>query len=741
MAFRENIQWRNYIGFVDIEVERYWEPESLRELRELVEAADREDKHVHAVGAGWSFEDVAATRDWMVDLRRLGRVIDTFVNPIHVSGALTDEWLARLPGTNDRLVHIEAGARLFDLCHELDDRNMALPTLGGALGQHLAGAISTSTHGSDIDQPPLCDLVQAVHLVTTGGREMWIESASRPLTKDDAALRDALVARPPDDRASPDLEIVRDDDLLHSVIVSMGRFGVIYSFVLEVTPAFRLAEFTQTLTWTEVSAALADGVGDDDPFANLVAQLDDPPSTLNISEPANYRYLDLAFGTRNINTCHVRRRWVTTEAGDLNMAPTSDFLCHKGAANGILLAAAEGLHIYAGIVAAIPGYGLVKSPEIVARAAGLQRLAGDPHLTGGRALAAASNAIWSSQVAGVGGELEWILDEISGSAVSGAIFPHNARTQGRRGANWEISASSEDPASVGTCYRGNSIEVIFGVDSRAYIDFITTIVNEARGYRQAGYMAVRFTRRSQALLSMHNVGHDLACSVEITSLQGLADNERWMRRVENLALARGGRPHWGQQNNLTADHVEALYGERRLEVWRRQLARTVGTSMTFSNGYTRQRGLEPARSSLAHAAWVHGHSLHVEFPDRVERQTSFGFFQRVEGRPDSHNWLHFAIPTPVIIDDERAEIGSVMLHYRSAGGAIVHAVHVYDGEERIAEHNGLDSHPAEWAFERFTVGGRPPVRWGVGISIGVRFPEAGARLEFAAAGADFLGWE
>lgn len=142
---------------------------------------------------------------------------------------------------------------------------------------------------------------------------------------------------------------------------------------------------------------------------------------------------------------------------------------------------------------------------------------------------------------------------------------------------------------------------------------------------------------------------------------------------------------------------------------------------------------------LVHAAWIHGHAMEVEFADRVVRETRAGFFLRLEGRPGSENWVHCAIPTPVIVRDQRLKAGQVLLRYRAAGGALVHAIHVYDGETKIADYSGLNKQPAEWVTETHDVASDPQVSWGLGISVGVRFPRAGGHLDFASAGCDFVG--
>jgi len=63
--------------------------------------------------------------------------------------------------------------------------------------------------------------------------------------------------------------------------------------------------------------------------------------------------------------------------------------------------------------------------------------------------------------------------------------------------------------------------------------------------------------------------------------------------------------------------------------------------------------------------WVHGTSIAVECPDQIANMQRFGFFTRIVGKPNATNWFHFAIPTPVIVDNDRKEIGPVILRFRT----------------------------------------------------------------------------
>lgn len=143
---------------------------------------------------------------------------------------------------------------------------------------------------------------------------------------------------------------------------------------------------------------------------------------------------------------------------------------------------------------------------------------------------------------------------------------------------------------------------------------------------------------------------------------------------------------------------------------------------------------------IAEASWIHGTSIQIELPDQIESMRRFGFFTRIVGKANSTNWFHFAIPTPVIENNVRRRIGPVILRFRTLStNAIVRDIHIYDGEARVAAHNDLNLSGNHF-FERVGVAHCPPVLWGVGISIGVRFSGGTAdqrTMDFIAAGCDF----
>jgi hypothetical protein len=149
---------------------------------------------------------------------------------------------------------------------------------------------------------------------------------------------------------------------------------------------------------------------------------------------------------------------------------------------------------------------------------------------------------------------------------------------------------------------------------------------------------------------------------------------------------------------------------------------------------------------LSHAMWVHGHSIQVEFPERLSEQKRMGFYAQLRGKPFTSNWLHFAVPTPVIVDGSgRLCVGSVMIRFRAGPSTTVTAVHIYDGETKIASHDGLSLSPQnDFVWSRFDVVSHPYIKWGLGISIGVRFgdganlPANKLLLDISSVGCDFM---
>ena len=144
--------------------------------------------------------------------------------------------------------------------------------------------------------------------------------------------------------------------------------------------------------------------------------------------------------------------------------------------------------------------------------------------------------------------------------------------------------------------------------------------------------------------------------------------------------------------------------------------------------------------SIAHASWIHGSSLHVENPAQMESITRFGHATRVVGKRNTTNWIHFAIPTPVIVDNYRNSVGPVILRFITGStNTKVRDVLAFDGERLIASHFGVNVSGSQ-LLGKFGIFGCPLVAWGVGISLGLKFGGGTVnerKIDFISAGCDF----
>ena len=247
---------------------------AVQEVVAIVKQAEADFQRVRAVGSGWSFSGVmlpqwtepgtSTAEGYLIQTDALNATLSETM-----SGTTYNDdpvFLTLTPSARMRsLYHVQAGIKIHDLYCRLDAlrgpngegtdpspggispndmkaHGYALPTMGGSGGQSLAGAISTSTHGGD-SNAAMSDIVQGIHIVCAGGVEHFIQRGGENTIVDVEALRGANPCLGGCD------QIISDDDAFYSVLVSMGRMGVIVSMVLEVVPQFFLEEISVKSTW------------------------------------------------------------------------------------------------------------------------------------------------------------------------------------------------------------------------------------------------------------------------------------------------------------------------------------------------------------------------------------------------------------------------------------------------------------------------------------------------------------
>ena len=193
--------WRNWAGNQKASPLSIDAPRSVAELAALVASASEQGQKVKAVGSGHSFTSAAATNGRMIRLENLSGIL-------HIDRATCR-------------VTVGAGTRLSELNTLLDAEGLALANLGDIAYQTVAGAISTSTHGTGKALTGLAGQVVAMKLVNGLGEIIECSQSVNPHIFD--------VAR-----------------------VSVGALGVITEYTLQAVPSFRLRALEQPMRLDEV---------------------------------------------------------------------------------------------------------------------------------------------------------------------------------------------------------------------------------------------------------------------------------------------------------------------------------------------------------------------------------------------------------------------------------------------------------------------------------------------------------
>ncbi|MFZ4111607.1 MAG: D-arabinono-1,4-lactone oxidase [Ilumatobacteraceae bacterium] len=193
--------WRNWAGNQKSHPVSIDEPRSVGELSSLVARASSRGEKVKPVGSGHSFTSAAATDGRMVRLDNL-----TGISHVdHVKNQVT----------------VGAGTRLSELNTLLDAEGLAMANLGDIAYQTVAGAISTSTHGTGKALTGLAGQVVAMTLVNGHGEILECSDTT-------------------------------NSDILDVGRVSVGALGIITEYTLQVVPSFRLRALEQPMKLDEV---------------------------------------------------------------------------------------------------------------------------------------------------------------------------------------------------------------------------------------------------------------------------------------------------------------------------------------------------------------------------------------------------------------------------------------------------------------------------------------------------------
>ena len=641
---------------------------------------------LRAAGSHWALSPAAVSDEVFIETHdpggtfpAMGRTLRNVV-PGCLSASFLQNMASRHPARfidaeplddqTNYLVHVETGKRIYQLYAELDqgeesdpeslasvlerDHNnpdyrgpWAFRTLGGAGGQTVFGALTTGTHGGDHKLPPIADDVAALHLVTDGGKHYWIEPESQP---EDAQLTDSDQLRHAFGGLG-EFDIIRNDEVFNAVIVSAGRFGIVYSVVLRAVRQYMLHEERRLAVWQD-----ADGI------PGVRSMVGNPASALY-----DKRFLQVALCMtphHNLqrNLAGVTKRWNVAPAPDptgigpsgraervgrmmneldafiggprFEFAGTShsyspdeddpdaaappNFLeracAHADFMEGVIATAIQEVEEFLDSGDVITG--TVIAELVAPGAAGLLLLAhalleilrllknfldawdhGENHRLG-ETMNDVKDLLLNrpdpaERAAGV---FVWQL-------IGNKIFSGEQKNLDYDAISYAVM-DRHDYTDLSCQVNVDSIEVFFDATDPMLLAFVDALLayeirQEFEGRTFVGYISLRFTGQTRASLGMCR--HPVTCAVEVAGLKDVTGVTELIDFAIGMSMNRNFRSvlHWGQRNEADVATTEDRFGWSQpsggdLGAWRRSLDLLTGSGALdgFSSAFTRRTGLE-----------------------------------------------------------------------------------------------------------------------------------------------------
>jgi hypothetical protein len=669
-------------------------PTSLEQLIEIC-TTRKPNELLKAAGSHWALSDAAISDDSFIETHDYTNVHQAMGKTLFevVPGCLDKKFIEAMAkitqptydsntfgeGMGFYLVHFETGKRVYQLYAELDqgDNNNAdslavllrdkhnndsylgpwgFPTLGGAGGQTVYGALTTGTHGGDFRQGPIADSVMAMHVVTDGGRHYWIEPTSTPL---DAPLTDhdklkSVYGKDKfkgnEKKGLDNFQIIRDNDMFNAVLVGAGRFGIVYSVVMRAVRQYTLHEERRLTTWQAVKGSVAN-------FSSNLYKIDPPQS------PFSSRFLQIAVcviphANFSKNLAGVTKRWnVPLVANAITNQPSGRVERVGGILDpfntkiqGPLFAAAGNSYVYSpdpnlpglatdasffeqacasanflqgiveGVMQEIQDFIDENGEEIGFGLGGVAAAGGGGILAFLAALIAilailAAFLDWMASQSDprLGQQLEHLKDELLSQGEAGILawqmiafelFSDQQKDLDFDAISYAVM-DRHDYFDQSCNVNVDSIEVFFNAADPMLVPFVDALLafesnQELKGRSFVGYISLRFTGPTRALLGEQQ--HARTCAVEVAGLKDVDGVTQLIDFAITMALDPNfkGILHWGQRNPSKRAHIQERFGDTAalpsgdFRKWRKALGQLTnhGARDGFSSTFTRRTGLE-----------------------------------------------------------------------------------------------------------------------------------------------------
>ncbi len=177
----------NWAGNVTFSPKQWLIPETIGELQSAIAGQRR----IRIAGSRHSFNGIVDSVDTIISTEHLNRIIEI--------------------DTADGEVTVEGGARYGDVATALESHGFALGNLASLPHISIAGAVSTATHGSGVNNGNLATAVTAMQIVTADGSLATFSRASHPVEFD-------------------------------GMVVSLGALGAIATLTLKIEPTYLVCQ-------------------------------------------------------------------------------------------------------------------------------------------------------------------------------------------------------------------------------------------------------------------------------------------------------------------------------------------------------------------------------------------------------------------------------------------------------------------------------------------------------------------
>ena len=212
---QQTTRWSNWAGNQQTGTVLLSKPQTESELQQVVQSAQASGRRVKAVGSGHSFTAIAVSEEVLVDLSNYDEIIA--IDKIN------------------QTVTVQSGIQLSKLNQALYENSLAMQNLGDIAYQTIAGAISTSTHGTGAKFTGIANQVVALRIV----------------------LADSSIVE-----CSANVNA----QLFSCARVGLGALGLISTVTLKVVPAFNLAVIEEPMRVDDVLQNLDQHIDSNDHF-------------------------------------------------------------------------------------------------------------------------------------------------------------------------------------------------------------------------------------------------------------------------------------------------------------------------------------------------------------------------------------------------------------------------------------------------------------------------------------------